>query len=339
MSHSFKRLRSCTLVALLTALSFCLPQLSQAEASLQEIQAALDEPITIILKNGSRQTGRVVSWDEMTLRLEVSMGAGMAELSYPREEIREMVFPGSQYKTTLFEWTQNPERHEEALKLFRAYYAQRGAYFSLLTQQELFFFIRYAEFAIEHNKPLRAVAMIDAVRPHITDESITRSLDDSLLLGLFNGGMREEAVAKAREWIEVAEPAGASALGWRLLAELHYENEDFERAFWTAMHPVAFSNQMPMEHLGACYAFAILSAQELRLKEEPAKLAQEMMQRRLIWPEGIQILEGKRPDDLFVVETPEEAETEAESTLTEEEPLQTPSPVDPLESLPTRIYN
>lgn len=339
MSLRFIHLRAGYLAALMALLSLGTPVCIQAETSLSEIQSALNEPVTVLLTNGNRQKGRVASWDQATLRLEVSMGGGVAELSYPKDEIREMVFPGSNYKSLLFDWTQTPERYEDALQLFRAYYVQRGAYFSLLPSHELFFFVRYAEFAIEQDKPLRAVAMIDAVRPYITDESIIRSLEDSLLLGLFNGGMRDEAIVKAREWIKEAQPAGSSALGWRLLAELHYENEDYESAYWTAMHPVAFSNQMPMAHLNVCYAFAILSAEELRIKEEPEKLAQEMTQRGLEWPTNVGILQDKRPEHLFIVVTVEEIDEETEDSLLEEEPLQTPSPVDPVESLPTRIYN
>ncbi len=327
------------LLALIALLSACTVLRAQDATSLKEIQAVLNDPVSLLLNNGNRQKGRIVSWDEETLRLEVSMGGGVAELSYPREDIRELAFPGSNYKTTLFEWTQTPERYEDALQLFRAYYIQRGAYFSLLSQQELYFFVRYAEFAIEQDKPLRAVAMIDAVREHITDEIILRSLAESLLLGLFNGGMRDEAVEKAREWIDKAEPAGSSALGWRLLAQLHFENEDYESAFWTSMQPVAYSNQLPMLHLNACYAFAILSAEEMRLEQESSRLAKEMIQRGLEWPKDVDLLEGKRPEHLFIVEPVDGIEEDAGDSLLEEEPLQTPSPVDPIESLPTRIYN
>ena len=103
------------------------------------------------------------------------------------------------------------------------------------------------------------------------------------------------------------------------------------------MHPIAFSNQMPMLHLDVCYALAILAAEELRLKEEPLQLAAEMRDRGLAWPDYVEMLSGKAPEYLTAENT--EAETTVETTIIEQKPLQTPSPIDPIESLPTRIYN
>ena len=226
---------------------------------------------------------------------------------------------------------------EDALALYRAYYQQQGAYLSLLSQRELSLFIDYADFALAQNEPLKAVATIDIISPYIEDEAVLKQLKENLLLGFFQGGMREEAEVEARKWIKEAEPAGFSALGWRLLAEINFEQEEYENAFWTAMHPIAFSNQMTMLHLDVCYALAILAAEELRLKEEPLQLAAEMRDRGLAWPDYVVMLNGKAPEYLTAENT--EAETTAKTTIIEQKPLQSPSPIDPIESLPTRIYN
>jgi hypothetical protein len=323
-------------LAVLTSAVFA-PSLSihaQPEPSMAEIQTELAGPLTLVLKNGNQQTGKITDFNDTTIRIEVSLGGGVAELSFPTDEVREISFPGGKYLSTLFDWRQDPARAEDAMALFRAFYQQRAAYFSLINERDLALFVNYAEFALEEDKSLRAVALIDALSPYIKDPSVLDRLEESLMLGFFQGGMREEAAEKANEWIKKANPAGPSALGWRLLAELHYANEDYEKAFWTALHPVAFSNQMAMAHLDVCYAIAILSAEELRLKEEPARLAREMRDRGLTWPEEVELLQGKAPE-AFTNETQIE-ETEADS-LFEEEALQTPSPVDPVEELPTRI--
>jgi len=310
---------------------------AQVGPSLAEIRTELAGSITLVLKNGNQQTGRITEFNETTIRIEVSLGGGAAELSFPVDEIREIAFPGGQYLSTLYTWKQDPARTEDAMTLFRAYYQQRGPYFSLMSERELALFISYAEFALAEKKPLRAVAMIDALTPHIQDPAVLDRLEESLLLGFFQGGMREEAAEKAHEWIKKANPAGSSALGWRLLAELNYENEDFETAFWTAMNPVAFSNQMPMAHLDVCYAIAILSAEELRFKAEPIRLAKEMRDRGLAWPDEVDILKGKAPET-FTMSAEAEADPQAEAgAALVEEPIQTPSPVDPIEELPTRI--
>lgn len=323
---------------LLTTLLLATTQVSaQLSPTLSEIRATLQEAVTIVLEGGNQQTGRVTSWDESQLRIEVSLGGGTAELTFPANEIRSIRFPGAEYKRTLYEWKNDPERVEDALSLYRAYYQQQGAYLSLLSQRELSFFIDYADFALAQNEPLKAVATIDIISPYIEDEAVLKLLKENLLLGFFQGGMRDEAEVEARKWIKEAEPAGSSALGWRLLAEINFEQEEYENAFWTAMHPIAFSNQMPMLHLDVCYALAILAAEELRLKEEPLQLAAEMRDRGLAWPDYVEMLSGKAPEYLTAENT--EAETTVETTIIEQKPLQTPSPIDPIESLPTRIYN
>ena len=243
---------------LLTALLLAATQVNaQLSPTLSEIRATLQEPVTIVLEGGNQQTGQITSWDESLLRIEVSLGGGTAELTFPAEDIRSIRFPGAEYKRTLYEWKNDPERAEDALALYRAYYQQQGAYLSLLSQRELSLFIDYADFALAQNEPLKAVATIDMISPYIEDEAVLKQLKENLLLGFFQGGMREEAEVEARKWITEAEPAGSSALGWRLLAEINFEQEEYENAFWTAMHPVAFSNQMTMLHLDVCYALAI----------------------------------------------------------------------------------
>ena len=323
---------------LLTTLLLAATQVSaQLSPTLSEIRSTLQEPVTIALDGGNQQTGQVTRWDESELRIEVSLGEGTAELTFPADEIRSIRFPGAEYKRTLYEWKNDPERVEDALALYRAYYQQQGAYLSLLSQRELSLFIDYADFALAQNEPLKAVATIDVISPYIEDEAVLKQLKENLLLGFFQGGMREEAEVEARKWIKEAEPAGSSALGWRLLAEINYEQEEYENAFWTAMHPIAFSNQMTMLHLDVCYALAILAAEEIRLKEEPLQLAAEMRDRGLAWPDYVEMLNGKAPE-YFIAENTE-SETIEEAIAIEQQPLQSPSPIDPIEYLPTRIYN
>ena len=304
---------------------------------LSMILPVLEEPFTLVLNGGNQQTGRVTKWDGESIRIEVSLGGGGAELSFSKDDIKQIIFPGNEFLETLNTWQQDPEKTESVMALYRAYYQQRAPYFTLMSGSELSLFVNYAKYALEKKKPLRAVAMIDAVSPHIKDAAVLNRLKEDLLLGYFQGGMREEAEAKAIGWIKEAHPSGPSALGWRLLAQSNYENEDYEKAFWTALFPMAFSNQMPKAHLDVCYALAILSADELRLKEETERLAKEMRDRGFTWPDYIEILKGKAPEAFTIkVASVLPGETEAELSL-EEAPIQNPSPVDPIEELPTRI--
>ena len=73
------------------------------------------------------------------------------------------------------------------MALYRAYYQQRGPYFTLMSESELSLFVRYAEYALEKEKPLRALAMIDAISPHIKEVAVLDRLKEDLLLGSFQG--------------------------------------------------------------------------------------------------------------------------------------------------------
>ena len=180
-------------------LLFAATQVSaQLSPSLSEIRTTLQEPVTILLDSGNQQTGRVTYWDDSELRIEVSLGGGTAELTFPANEIRSIRFPGGEFKHTLNEWKKDPDRVEEALALYRAYYQQQGAYLSLLNQRELSFFIDYADFALAQKEPLKAVATIDVISPYIEDEAVLKQLKENLLLGFFQGGMRKEAEVEAR---------------------------------------------------------------------------------------------------------------------------------------------
>ena len=313
---------------------------SQDTLSLSEIRDELKAPLSILLKNGNSQTGQVVDWDGQDMRLRVNLGGGTAEMSFSAEDILEIRFSGNEHILTLYEWMRTPGREGDALELFRAYYQQRGAYLDLLSDSDINLFYNYALFALEREEPLRAVAMIEVFRPYIKDPIRLREMDDTILMGFFQGGMRDEAEAQARLLIEESSPTGPSVMPWRILAELHFDEERYEAALWTALQPIAYSNQMPMEELNTCYALAVASAEELRLKDDALRLAREMRERDLSWPENIPALHNREPQVFSQVPQAVEATKEESILLYQDallESLETPSPVDPLDSLPNRL--
>lgn len=311
----------------------------QTEPDLETVLEELSGLVSIHLENGNRPSGKIVSWDGEEIRLEVKMGGGSAQMSFPAETIREISFPGQGALETLDQWMNDSARTEDALALFRAFYQQRGAYFAYLDRSGLNLFVEYIRFALEKDKPLRAVAMIEVLRPHIEDPTTLKSLDDAVLMAFFKADMLEEAVEQAETWIETALPAGESALGWRILAEIHFRDEAYEDALWTALYPIAFANQILPEHLDRCYAIAIAAAKETRQDPIAERLTYEMRQRALAWPEANLLLQPYKPEPKPETTEAENDTSEAPEAATEDmlEPIQTPSPIDPMESLPTRI--
>jgi ribosomal protein S18 acetylase RimI-like enzyme len=338
-------IRQCLCVGLLILIGWSIPAgsthgQSQDGPTLETIREELSGPVTILLENGNRPSGKIVASDGDEIRLEVKMGGGSAQMSFPAEKIREMSFPGREALDTLDQWMEDPARTEDALALFRDLYRQRGAYLAHLDDSDLNLFVEYVRFALEKDKPLRAVAMIEVLRPHIDDPATLKSLDNAVLMAFFKADMLEEAAKQAEVWIDSAPPAGSSALGWRILAEIHFRDEAYEDALWTALYPIAFANQILPEHLDLCYAFAIAAAKETRQDPIAERLTREMRERALAWPEASPLLQPYKPDPQPETTEAEPTNAETEPTNAEEilDPIQTPSPLDPMESLPTRIY-
>ena len=293
--------------ALLLLAAATTPAVPAAEGDtpgLAEIKRALDGPVQVLLDNGNRQKGEIVAWDGETLRLRVPLDAGSATMTFTAENIRDIAFPGANYFPTLAAWMRDPAHHDDALALFRAFYQQRGAFLRYMDAEERNLFLRYIRFALEQNKPLRAIAIIEVLRPHIENEARLKSLDEAILLGFFKANMRDRARRRARRWIADAGRAPDSALGWRVLAQIQFAAENHENAFWTALYPVAFSNQLPMEHLDACYAFAIASADALHMDAPRDRLTREMRERGIEWPAGIPALAAHKPEPPAAKQTP-----------------------------------
>ena len=68
---------------------------------LSMILPVLEEPLTLVLNGGNQQTGRVTNWDGESIRIEVSLGGGGAELSFSKDDIKQIIFPGNEFLETL----------------------------------------------------------------------------------------------------------------------------------------------------------------------------------------------------------------------------------------------
>ena len=64
---------------------------------LSMILPVLEEPLTLVLNGGNQQTGRVTKWDGESIRIEVSLGGGGAELSFSKDDIKQIIFPGNEF--------------------------------------------------------------------------------------------------------------------------------------------------------------------------------------------------------------------------------------------------
>ena len=320
-------------IAALTATTFC--TLYGQSIDLREVRSRLSQPIVLLLENGQQRSGVINAWDGETLSLRIDIAGGSASMNFAADAIRDIGFTGSEYLPMLYELEKNPSRSNEAFALFEAFYQQRGRYLRYMDDGELGIFVRYARFCLTHEKPLRAVAVIEVIRPYIKDDALVRSLDEATLMGFFLGELYEEAEAQARLWIKSAGYDRSSALGWQILAQLQFLRAAHEDAMWTALNPIAFANNLPIEHLSACYALAISAATETRHEAIVERLTKEMQARGLDWPSKLTILAKYNPINKDSSGFAEEAT--ARTALAD--PIQTPSPIDSEIALPTRLQS
>ena len=321
-------------VAALSGISVC--SLNGQSINLREVKSRLSQPVVLLLENGQQSSGEINAWDGETLSLRTYRDGGSASMNYAADAIRDISFTGSEYLPLLYKLEKNPARSDEAFALFEAFYQQRGRYLRYMDAGELGMFVRYARFCLTHEKPLRAVAVIEVIRPHIKDDTLLRSLDEATLIGFFLGELYEEAEAQACQWIESAGYDRTSALGWQILAQLQFMRAAYEDAMWTALNPIAFANNLPIEHLGPCYALAISAAVETRHEAISERLTKEMQARGFAWPADLAILAKYNPLTKNTSVSTEKA-LPVVSTLVE--PIQTPSPIDSEIALPTRLQS
>ena len=97
---------------------------------------------------------------------------------------------------------------------------------------------------------------------------------------------------------------------------------------------------MPMAELDACYALALVSAEELQLKEDVQRLATDMLDRELSWPDSIPALLGREPK-VFSLSLKQREVNGDENILSGEKTqlksLETAAPIDPRRLLPSRL--
>ncbi len=321
-------------IAALTANTFC--TLNGQSINLREVRNRLSQPVVLLLENGQQRSGEINAWDGETLSLRIDIAGGSASMNFAADAIRDIGFTGSEYLPVLYKLEKNPSRSDEAFALFEAFYQQRSRYLRYMDESELGIFVRYARFCLAHEKPLRAVAVIEVIRPYIKDDALLRSLNEATLMGFFLGELYEEAEAQARQWIESAGYDRSNALGWQILAQLQFMRAAYEDAMWTALNPVAFANSLPIEHLGDCYALAISAATETRHEAIAERLTREMQARGFAWPSKLAILAKYNP---LTKDSSVSTEQVGPAVSTLAEPLQTPSPIDSAIALPTRLQS
>ncbi|WP_309385017.1 hypothetical protein [Cerasicoccus frondis] len=252
--------------------------------TMEQVQASLSEPQGLVLRGSRPLSGKAMGIIENQLIFRASRGGGSLDYRYDLDQIERLQFPGNDVAYAAQQAIREG-KNEEALRLMKAMFEQRGSYLKYLTPGERAFFYQYAELEFEKGDPYLGLGAGLALQETVQDSLLLRKVDDLVLLGHYKLPLKKNTRELAEKWIAESELYGASALGFYVLGQLDFDAQQFDAALWQALEPVTLSSQFPMDYLNYCYALAIASCMELELFEEEQKLRAEMTERGLNWPD------------------------------------------------------
>jgi len=241
------------------------------------------EPAEVVPASGRTVRGLLDGFRDGRLHLRLATDGGEVGYSFAPAEMARLTLPGAELEAEALELLERGDL-DEALPRLEALGRQRVRYLPVLDatrQQVLWTLAAHAGAATD---PHAVRAILRAMAP-LADAAEKRLalLEAELELAL-RSGTADDVRPLAERWCVLADPAGPSALGWRVLARLAYEDADYERARWLALQPVTFAGHAGARDLDRCYALAIAAAEAQGDAAHAAVLRAEMAARGLAAP-------------------------------------------------------
>ena len=177
-----------------------------------------------------------------------------------------------------------------AISLLKDITEKRLPYLPFLKSSQQEIFLTLTRLYLESSQEARALNLAETLLPSTTDPVAKRFLRDAILQCHFQLGKNAATYALAKQWCQETSLPTPSALGWKILASLAYDEERWEEAIWIALQPITFSSYLPTDYLPDCYAIAIASCHEIGDTEKAKTLFNEMVDQSLQWPGDIRFL-------------------------------------------------
>lgn len=276
--NTMSRISLHGLLLLLLAASGGVPGLSAREDPgdlLSLLQGTYDVRLT---------TGRVFSGELADLSEErMILRQGNAEFPFRLAQIDRIRFPGNSLLESVEEYLaeNNPLA---ASRLLEAMVRQRRPFLPRLIEDQLRPFLLLVEIYLLTDEEMRALELIEEIRPFLTDRQTLAQLDEQIMTAFFQLGRTGEASRMAHEHVRAQGRYGSSALGYALLTELHLQKGEAEAALWLALQPILFSNDLLMQGLDRMYGLALEACMLLDEQAQALALLAEMEDRQITWP-------------------------------------------------------
>lgn len=241
------------------------------------------EPAEVTLANGRSVRGLLDGFREGRLHLRLATDGGEVGYSFASSELARLVLPGTDWEGSASELLERGDV-AAAMPLLEALGRHRIRYLPILDaerQRVLWDLVEHAAASSDPDAVRGILRAMTAVAD--TKEKQLALVEAEVFLALGVPGA-PEVEPLARRWCSLADPAGRSALGWRVLARRAYDAGDDDQARWIALQPVTFSSHVGMRELDLCYAIAIAAADRQGDVAHAHALRGEMQARQLPWP-------------------------------------------------------
>lgn len=226
------------------------------DVPLEDALKEISYPITVQRRSGRDFSGHPISNTHDSLTLQIEIDGGVAEITFQREEVLQIRFPGNGLKQRAVELAAAGER-STALLIIDRLFNQRSALLPYTGEAEAGFFAETLGLYRQADRNLESVARAEVLQPYLIDPMLRLIVEKETLLSYHRLGFSDEARLLAQQVIEREGREPESAFAAIILAQIQINEGNGDAALFTLLHPIVFSGPRPIEGLDLCYAFVI----------------------------------------------------------------------------------
>ena len=233
-------------------------------------------------RQGRAFRGEILRADAETIVLRAEADGGVAEITFPREDVRSLRLGGGEYLPVALDLVDRGD-YEDGLRLLRAIHRQRAPLLNYLSEGDRQYFVEAAPRLRRAGDPLTAAALARQLEPLVTDPRARRALARERMLAYLDLRFFDEARAEARALAADKALFPDSATAQYTLARIELEAGDPEAALGHTLRAVVYAAD-GADQLRECYTLAIRLARKLDDEATAERLAAEREQRRFHAP-------------------------------------------------------
>lgn len=233
----------------------------QALTSVESLD--IDEPVTVIRKNGSSFSGKYERLMTSGVTISRKVGTeGIVEVDFVWADIDKVLFSG---ETLLggIEAAYEAEDYAAVVDVMTPLYEQRSVFFPAMSLEQIQIFEMLANSYLNLNMPTEALGVVRNLKKWVNNRVDIDSLSKIELLTYLQLGLDDEVIDIARQMIESSNDPGQSSLAWVALSIHLLDQGDYREAWLTSVHPILFDHRKDSPDLPDAYLVAMAATLKL----------------------------------------------------------------------------